>query len=61
MWTKRGLIIMSSMRRSMQRAAARKNGTFIPQKPLREKGTTSFLNKFIEALRMRKVIKEITK
>ena len=52
---------MSSMRRSMQRAAARKNGTFIPQKPLREKGTTSFLNKFIEALRMRKVIKEITK
>ena len=49
------------MRRSMQRAAARKNGMFVPQKPLREKGTTSFVSKFIEALRMRKVIKEITK
>jgi hypothetical protein len=52
---------MSSMVRSMRRAYARRQGTFVPQKPLRERGTTSFISRFMDALRMRKQIKEITK
>ena len=49
---------MSSMARSMRRANARKNGTFIPQKPLREKGNRSFISVI---MRMKKLTEAMSK
>ena len=49
---------MSSMVRSIKRANARKNGTFIPQKPLREKGNRSFIDVI---MRMKKLTETMPK
>ena len=50
---------MSSMARSMRRANARKNGTFVPQKPLREKGGRTFIEVIMDTMRMKKRLKEM--
>ena len=50
---------MSGMARSMRRANARKNGTFVPQKPLREKNGRTFIEVIIDAMRMKKRLKEM--
>ena len=52
---------MSSMVRSIKRANARKNGTFIPQKPLREKGNRSFIDVIMSTMRMKKLTKTMSK
>ena len=52
---------MSSMARSMRRAYARKNGTFVSQKPLREKGGRSFIEVAMDTFRMRNRLKEMKK
>lgn len=42
---------MSSMRRSIRRSIARKNGTFVAQKPLRDKSHVSIKTMLLQALR----------
>jgi len=46
-----------SMMRSIRRSKAKKDGTFVAQKPLREKGSRSFLSIIIGNQRMNKMLK----
>ena len=49
---------MSSMQRTIRRSIQRKNGTFVAQKPLREKGGLTFMQKFMQVLNYKRALKE---
>jgi len=48
---------MSSMQRTIRRNWERKQGTFTAQKPLREKGGLTFLQKFMQVITYKRLLK----
>ena len=48
-----------SIARSIRRAKAKKDGTFVSQKPLREKGNRSFMSIIIGNQRMNKMLEKM--